>query len=140
MLHFCASIVYNIYIPKILVDIKNIVKVNMEYTNEVAEGKQWISSAEVTPTTGDDGVTRYNYSIRILQSDKPDVSLHIFSRVFDDYGDCIELMNDRIMLVFLQNEENGFDFDEEEAEMRFNASYSKHIAEETSAFFKDGLR
>ncbi len=84
------------------------------------KGKQWIDSAEVEGYKWDDGETRWTFQISILDSEKPDAVMVINSRVFDEYSDCLELMQDRIHRVFIENEENGWGFDEKEAEKRFN--------------------
>lgn len=83
-------------------------------------GKQWIESAEVEGCKWDDGEVRWTFQINILNSEKPDSVEAIMSRVFDEYSDCLELMQDRIHRVFKENEENGYGIDEKEAEKRFN--------------------
>tara|TARA_B100001996_G_C18486896_1_gene526042 strand:+ start:429 stop:719 length:291 start_codon:yes stop_codon:yes gene_type:complete len=89
-------------------------------------GKQWIYSAEVKSTKWDDGETRWSYKIVILDSGNPDSCQNILSRVFDEYSDCIQAMNDKIQVVYIQNVENGFPFDIEDAKKRFNKeTYTK---------------
>ena len=88
--------------------------------------KEWISEASMTSTKCDDGETRWTWKIVILSSDPERGSQTILSRVFDNYSDCLELMNDKLQMVFIHNTESGFPFDEEEAEKRFNKeSYTK---------------
>ena len=114
MLYFCTHFVYNFYIPKILVAIKNSKGKNMEI------GKQWIYSAEAKATKWEDGKTRWSYKIEILNSENPHSCKNILSRTFDKYEDCIQLMNDRIQVVYMENEENGFPFNIEDARKRFD--------------------
>jgi len=93
------------------------------------EHKEWIGSAEITSTKWEDGETRWTWKIVILSSDPERGSQTIVSRVFDEYSDCVELMNDKIQMIFIHNTESGFPFNEKEAEKRFNKeTYTKKTA------------
>ncbi len=61
------------------------------------------------------------FIVTMRNSAEPNGVQQVISRHFMDEDTCAEHMNDCIQMKYLENEENGWPFVEEEAEIRFHS-------------------
>ena len=61
------------------------------------------------------------FTVTMRNSAEPNGVQQVISRYFMDEDTCVEHMNDCIQMKYLENEENGWPFVEEEAEIRFHS-------------------